>query len=59
MMVDQGLNQVQVILLVNDILIGVLGVIFEFISELILGDVMDQGDGDVIYIFIINFFGFV
>ena len=47
MTVDQGSNQAQAILLANDILTGVPSVTFEFTSEPTLGDVTDQGDGDV------------
>jgi len=57
MTVDQGSNQAQAILLANDILTGVPGVTFEFTSEPTLGDVTDQGDGDVTYTLTTNLFG--
>jgi gliding motility-associated-like protein len=57
MTVDQGSNQAQAILLANDILTGVPSVTFEFTSEPTLGDVTDQGDGDVTYTLTTNLFG--
>jgi gliding motility-associated-like protein len=55
--VDQGSNQAQAILLANDILTGVPGVTFEFTDEPTLGDVTDQGTGDVTYTLTTNLFG--